>query len=87
MNIDDDDKQVSETVKKEIQALLSVIKDHQQDMTRAVESLQQAANGKVGIIQFKDLKKALNGFSTARKSVEIAKRLVKNWALEELKED
>jgi hypothetical protein len=48
--------------------------------------LQQAARGTVSIHHFKALKEALATFTTARKSVETAKRLVKNWAQEELKE-
>lgn len=73
--------------REQINKLLGDIEDHQTNMTRATESLKQAARGTVSLSHFKDLKKALGSFTKARKSVESAKRLVKNWALDDLKED
>lgn len=82
-----EDNKLDEQVKAQIAELLGVIEQHQSNMTSAVESLKQASRGTVSILHFKSLKKALGSFTEARKSVETAKRLVKNWALNDLKED
>lgn len=77
-----DNKKFSEETRQEMAKLFAVINQHQSDMTRAAESMKQLLNGDAAVVHFEDMMSALKSFPEARKSVEIAKRLIKARIIE-----
>jgi NurA-like 5'-3' nuclease len=75
-----------EQMKEQITQLMTIIEEHQSNMTKALESTKQYVRGDAAITHLEDLRKAFKSFSGARIAVEKAKRIVKLRLLERMKD-
>ncbi len=75
-----------QSLQDQIRELAEVALTHQAAIKHAVESLQQAARGTIGLTQVRDLAKALETFTPTKNGLEKAKRLIKAKVQAELKD-
>lgn len=65
-----------EKVRQEVQILLNDVSEHSIAMNHVSEALKQIARGDVSLLHLDALRDAMNTFAPAKKSLELAKKIV-----------